>query len=118
MRRENYTGSNKNKWRRNGDGKEQHELHKVNFKLISEIVQDSSILKLYIIYLTVTSNLSCTHSIRRWLYSIIFIVLYFIEMFVISLGTHSYYMWSGEFYPFLEQITSEFKAGIKYHENF
>ena len=39
-------------------------------------------------------------------------------MFVISLGTHSYYMWSGEFYPFLEQITSEFKAGIKYHENF
>lgn len=118
MRRENYTGSNKNKWRRNGDGKEQHELHKVNFKWISEIVQDSSILELYIIYLIVTSNLSCTHSIRTWLYSITFIVLYFIEMFVISLGTHSCYMWSGEFYPFLEQITSEFKAGIKCHENF
>ena len=118
MRRENYTGSNKNKWQRNSDGKEQHELHKVNFKLISEIVQDSSILKLYAIYLIVTSNLSCTHSIRRWLYSITFIALYFVEMFVISLGTHSYYMWSGELYPFLEQITSEFKAGIKCHENF
>lgn len=108
MSRENYTGSNKNKWRRNGDGKEQHELHKVNLKWISEIVQDSSILKLYIICLIVTSNLSCTHSIRRWLYSITFIALYFIEMFVISLGTHSCYMWSGEFYPFLEQITSEY----------